>query len=403
MKEVYWQLLKAVWVFSIAVCALSTWLVYRHYGRRAKRKLLAESELPGVTIMKPLRGLEDGIFESIESFFKLDYPKYEILMSVADASDPTVSVARALIAKYPGISATLIIGDVKVGANPKINNMLRSYQRAQYETILISDSNARVLPNYLRNMVSNLDENVGVVSNAIFAENPKGVGGLFEAIYMNTFFAKMCTLLSRIGMPCVIGKSMLFTKSSMEKIGGLQALGNYIAEDYSCGRMMLEKGMKVAIAHEPIPQYVGTYSFETFWNRHTRWGRIRKLQNPAGFIVELIIGSICSAVIGAAVFKHFYHVPVQLFLAVHFSFWLICDSITMSLLGQKLSPKFLTCWLFREISHIPLWITIAASNTIIWRGQKLVLNLGGTIRADGDPALQQSRSFEPFASPFTGE
>ena len=220
MKDIYWQLLKALWASAVAISAISTWLVCRYFSPSYKRKFAPDAELPGVSIFKPIRGLEDGISENIESFFKLDYPKYELLMSIAESNDPTIPVVRALMAKHPKVDAALIIGGVDAGPNPKVNNMLRSYQQAKHEVILISDSNVRVTPSYLRKMVSNLVPGVGVVSSVLFGEAPKGLGGLMEATFLNTWYAKMVTFLARVGWPCVIGKSMLFRKESLEAIGG---------------------------------------------------------------------------------------------------------------------------------------------------------------------------------------
>lgn len=397
MKDIYWQLLRALWFVSVGASAISTYLVCRYFTN-SKRKTLSDSELPGVSIFKPVRGPEDGISENLESFFNLDYTQYELLFSVAEADDKTIPAIRALIAKYPKIDARLIIGAVEVGPNPKVNNMMRSYRQSKYGVILISDSNVRVRPNYLRNMVSNLDPDVGIITSVLFGMNPKGIGGLLETTFLMTWYTKMLTLLSTMGMPCVIGKSMMFRKETLEKLGGMARLKDFIAEDYSCGRMIMNLGMKVAVEREALPQWIGNYSFDTFWNRHVRWGRIRKLQNIAGFIAELLTGSVGSGIIGAIMARHFWHAPMHIFLPAHFTFWLICDMIVMNHMGRPPTLKGAVVWVLREMSHVPLWFQIAASNTILWRGQKLKLNLGGTINSDVEVSLEEAAGLKPLTS-----
>jgi ceramide glucosyltransferase len=70
----------------------------------------AASAVPGVSILRPLKGLDANLFENLESTFTQEYPNYEILLSVADEHDQALSVVRDLFAKYPNVNAKVIIG-----------------------------------------------------------------------------------------------------------------------------------------------------------------------------------------------------------------------------------------------------------------------------------------------------
>lgn len=66
--------------------------------------------LPGVSILRPLRGVDDHLEQNLESAFELEYPKFEIILSVADDTDPAIEIARRVMARHPDIPSTLIIG-----------------------------------------------------------------------------------------------------------------------------------------------------------------------------------------------------------------------------------------------------------------------------------------------------
>jgi len=66
--------------------------------------------LPGVSILRPLKGLDPQLEECLESAFRQNYQQFEILLSVADEQDPAVEIAQRLLTKYPDVSARLIVG-----------------------------------------------------------------------------------------------------------------------------------------------------------------------------------------------------------------------------------------------------------------------------------------------------
>lgn len=64
----------------------------------------------GVSILRPLKGLDHNLYENLESTFKQDYSNYEIIFSVAHETDQALHVVNALVAKYPQVPVTVIIG-----------------------------------------------------------------------------------------------------------------------------------------------------------------------------------------------------------------------------------------------------------------------------------------------------
>ena len=368
----------AIWSLSLAILLYSTWLTWKHC-KTVPPHLDAPFGLYPVSILKPLKGADQGLRENLESFFQLDYPCYELLFSVADRRDPACKIVEELIRSYPSVQAELIIGDIAIGPNPKVNNLIKSYEKATHDWLLISDSNIRVEKSYVKRLVAQLDSSVGILTSVVTGRNSFGWGGHLESIYLNTYYARGMLLVSKLNHPCVVGKSMLFRRSTAERFGGIRSLACYLAEDYMAGEAILKLGLQVKVAIDPLHQYIGRYSIKDFWLRHIRWGRIRKAQAPVGFLFEPVLGAVPSGILGAAAFHSWMEIPPSLFILIHLLLWSACDFWVLRSLRIKLHFRVPIAWFTRELLHLPLWIQTLLGNTVHWRGRKLRLQAGGLI------------------------
>jgi ceramide glucosyltransferase len=352
-----------------------TWLTRRHL-RRTTPTFRPEP----VSILKPLKGLDFQLEENLESFFRLDYPKFEILFSVASADDAAYEVIHRVASKFPRVRARIFIGEVKVGGNPKVNNLVKSYQAAAHDWILVSDSNVRVPRDYLKSVTQDFDEQTGVVTAVVAGEYlGRGFGAPLEATYLNTFYARWMMIAIKLGAPVVIGKSMLIRKSEANRFGGVELLAQYLAEDYMTGHAMKLLGHKVKVMREPIVQMIGNYSLKEFWSRHVRWGRIRRSQSPLVFPLEPLLSFWVSGSLGGFALSHFGIFQFTEALIMHACVWAMCDIILMKRMNEAIKPKNMLAWIVRESLHVPLWIHVAMGNTVNWRGNQLRLHEGGLL------------------------
>jgi ceramide glucosyltransferase len=332
-----------------------------------------------VTVLKPLKGIDSGLRENLKSFFSLDYPNYELIFSVADSRDPAYDVISELIRRHPEVPARLLIGDIQIGPNPKINNLIRGYREARHDWLVISDSNVRVQPDFLKRLVAQLDPGVGMVTSMVAGLEPRGMGGALETTFLHTFYARGMAMAFAANHPIVIGKCMMFRRSTAQRFGGIEVLAQYLAEDYIAGEAIRHLGLKVLLSGDPVVQYIGSYSLKEFWLRHIRWGRLRKVQSPLTFFFEPFFGCFSSGLLGAMALKCAAEVPLPLSLALHFGIWSICDWCLMRRLGQEIDVRLPLIWFLREFLTIPMWLHIVSGNTVIWRGRKLKLHPGGIL------------------------
>ncbi len=266
-----------------------------------RRQEPADDWCPPVSVLKPLRGLDDNLFDNLASFCEQDYPAYEVLFCLQDANDPAYKVAKKVKDKYPGRDITLVVEKCGLGLNPKVNNLIPGYRQARHPLVLISDSNVLVDPGYLREITRHTaDPAVGLVSSLIGGTGGRSIGALLENLHLNSFVIGSVGFLDRfLGMPCVIGKSMLMKKDDLDAIGGLVAYKDILAEDFIIGREMAQSGRKVVLANRLIGNVNEYWGVKRFLNRHTRWGKLRWKIGGLKYLSELLANPVFIALLTA--------------------------------------------------------------------------------------------------------
>jgi ceramide glucosyltransferase len=273
---------------SLAANGLTHWCVRRKL-RRARPPL---REAPPVSILKPLRGLDDGLYDNLRSLARQDYPgRMQLVLGTTSADDPALAVATRLRDENPGLDIAIVVGRPGHVHNPKVANLVGLAEAAEHELLLVSDSNVRVGPDYLAAIVAELSEpGVGLVANVIAVRDTQGVGAAFEALQLNGFVASaVCGADELLGHPCVIGKSMLLRRGELEALGGWRAFGDVLGEDYVIGRAYAGAGHRVVISSYVVPTVGGRWTLSRFASRHLRWCQMRRWIAPTIYAAEPVL------------------------------------------------------------------------------------------------------------------
>ena len=426
-----------VWTVGL----VGSFTIYTRYSKSRRNSdlpLPPSQQLCGVSILRPLKGLDPQLEECLASAFRQNYPQFEILLSVADEQDPAVKVAKSLIAKHPNVPAKLIIGMVplekayisgaeEIGPNPKINNLVRSYAAAKYDTIWILDANTYLPPNTLRHSVETFLESsfsyrpiqlihhlpLCVISRP---EEDAAWGALLEEIYLSTSHAKFYVSINRIGIaPCVMGKSNLFHKSVLDNATGSQGLAkfaNYIAEDHLIADTLWYKtpnpGPNHAMTSDVARQPVQQESLTTYFERRIRWIRVRKYMVTSATLIEPFTECFLAGLIGSFALHTIYDVSMRRAYFWHVLIWLMvdlfqyytlhCNSAVDLLSNDGIdddTPEFargnrswnvkrlgmwFVCWFIREVTCLPIWIVAMCGQSVVtWRNRKFMVRRDMTV------------------------
>lgn len=327
---------------------------------------------PAISILKPLKGLDDNLFDNLASFCTQDYPEYEIIFSLQDHNDPAYKVVRKIKDKYPEKNISILVERCDAGLNPKVNNLIPAYKASKYPYILISDSNVMVDKNYLREIVRHMNEDVGLVSNIIKGTGGNSIGSIFENLHLNSFIiGSVCFLDRFLKMPCVIGKSMLMRKRDLEAIGGFKAVKDVLAEDYVIGKRIHEMGKKVVLSNYAINNINEYWGIRRFLNRHTRWGKLRWKLGGIKYISELIGNPVFVSFIPMLLWETS---RTTLLFALFVSLIKVIGDLYLGkIIGSNSNPMVYLLSPVKDIIIGLIWFVPIFSNTVVWRGNRYII------------------------------
>lgn len=327
---------------------------------------------PPVTILKPLKGLDEDLEANLRSFFALDYPEFQLLFGVADPNDPAVPVVQKLLAEYPDQDARLVIGAPPFGLNPKVENMAALMPYRRHDLILISDSNVRAKPSYLRETACYLsDPQVGLVTNIFVGVGEKSLGATLENLLLNGFVAGNFATAFAMGITCVVGKSMLMRVEALEAIGGLDAFRNLLAEDQAIAVKTRKAGYKIALSHHVIENVNESRDLKWFLNRHSRWLKIRYQMARPAFLLEPLANLTAVGLVWALSGDSGLAWGGLLLLA---GLGIARDAIqTRWLRGSFPKARNLLLCPVKDLFLLPIWFDALLSRKIHWRGHSLVV------------------------------
>ncbi len=371
MKESIEIILIAALAFSGGYAVIAT-IIAAYELKLNTRSSKPPRVSPPVTIFKPLKGMDDQLELNLRSFFQLRYPKYELIFGVAETDDPAIEIVKKLIAEYPAIEARLVVDTRVAGLNPKIANLRNMYPLARYHYLLISDSNVRVRPEYLSNMMSYLQKrDVGLVTSTIRGESARTVAGLLENLHLNSFVASSVFAVRRLfKVPIVIGKSMLLRKQTLLRIGGFEAFADFLAEDQLIGMAVRELGLKVRASTHWINNINESWSWSKFLNRHVRWAKLRRNLDLPNYIAEILSHPLMLS----AVYLLFRHdiKGVRVFAVIMLSKYL-CDIIMLRMLKSDLKVWHYLLLPVKDAIMIGIWFVPFFDRQIVWRGNRFTI------------------------------
>ena len=142
---------------------------------------------PGVTIVQPLCGVETFSRDTLRSIFALDYPVYEIVFCLASADDPIAPLVRGAIDANPHRPARLLIGDDRVSANPKLNNVVKGWKAARHDWVIIADSNVLMPSDYIQRLLARWSPDTGIVCSPPIGARPESFAAEIECAFLNTY------------------------------------------------------------------------------------------------------------------------------------------------------------------------------------------------------------------------
>jgi ceramide glucosyltransferase len=243
---------------------------------------------PPVSILKPIRGLDRETYEDYASFCRQDYPEFEILFCVTDESEPAIPVIRKLIADFPGRSIRLLIGSDQIGVSDKVNKLCRMAREARHDVLIVSDSDVRVEPGFLRAVVAPFrDPKVGGVTCLYRGLTDGSFAADLEALGNSSDFAPgvlVAWLGGHRSLNFMLGAVMATTKKHLAEIGGFESLADYLCDDYELGNRIAARSYRVELSPFPVTVDYPRQTLAEAFRHQLRWNLAIRYSRPWGHL-----------------------------------------------------------------------------------------------------------------------
>lgn len=347
----------------------------------------AES-LPGVSVLKPLRGADPRMYAGFVSHCQQEYRgSFELIFGVGSLLDTAVPEVARLKAEYPDVSIHLIECPARLGSNGKVSSLAQMLPHARYEHVLINDSDILVGPAYLQHVMAPF---AAAEIAALPAKRPLG---LITVPYLGQASASACSRLEALGIatdfiPGVLaaralegglrfglGSTLATTRSALAAIGGFEALADQLADDYELGARLHAAGYRVELVPEVVATSIPAYTLRGFADHQLRWSRSTRDSRRAGYLgllfTYVLPWAMFTVVASGGNLWSFSLLSIALLVRIA-----VALSVGVGLLRDDQVLRDLFLLPVRDLFGLFFWAWSYAGDTVVWRGERLRLQRG---------------------------
>lgn len=364
---------------ATAYSLISLWCGQRYFN--TTRKAQTDVAGPGVSILKPVKGMDAGSYDNFASFCRQRYAgDLQLIFAAASEQDPVIAVIRQLMADFPGIDISLVVNQAIHGPNYKVCNLINAFPSARHDIIIVCDSDIRVTHDYLSSVTAHFtDPKVGLVTSLYRTSAVSNCATAIEATGFTTeMIPNVLVALQLEGLSFALGASMAVRREALATIGGFPALVDYLADDYQLGNKIHRAGWRIALDRCFVESMIRAESLGSVLSRQLRWARTMRVSRPGGYLASgitlpfpallLALLTAPSLTTGLAAAGLLY--AVRLSVATLFSRTFVRDGLL---------PGWLWLIPLRDLLAFSTWALSFLGNRVEWRGSRFKLNPGGTI------------------------
>jgi len=360
---------------------------FRSYQRAAgKQPGFAAGAWPGVSILKPVKGFDDGMYEAFRSHCLQEYAgEYELIFGASSLEDPAVPAVERLRAEFPNRAIQLVICPERLGTNGKVSNLIQMQAAAKHDFLLVNDSDIRVSPRYLARVMTHFaltdKKPIGMVTALYRGRTARTLGSALEGLGIATDFQAgvlMARLVER-GIHFGLGSTLAVRREALQAAGGLEALVDQLADDYEMGARIDAAGYAIRLAAEVVETSVPAYGFGGFLSHQLRWARTVRDSRKWGYVGLLFTHTLPLALLNVIASG-----------VTFWSLWLLglayllrlstALQVGLIVLGDRQVLRDLWLLPVRDVMGFAVWVWSFAGNTIEWRGERFVLKDGKLLK-----------------------
>jgi ceramide glucosyltransferase len=366
-----------IWLAIPAVAAAAYYLLAIvaavRWGRSATCPV---SAAPPLSILKPVHGRDPRFYDAIFSHAAQDYPEFEILFGVSDPRDPALADIARLKREFPGRRIEVAVVETN-SPNAKVGVLAELAKRARHPLLLVNDSDIVAPPGYLRAVTAPLaDPKVGLVT-CLYRGAADSWAARCEALGIATEFAPSVLVARLLGQAeFALGSTMVFRVETLRRVGGFEAIADYLADDYQLGRHISEMGDRIEFAPVVVETDLGGESWAQTWRHQLRWARTIRVSRPAGYFGYVVTHATLWALVALAAGQWW---AAALALGLRMLAGLVVGIGVLK--DRRVAKDF---WLIplRDLFGFAVWAAGLFGHTVQWRDRELRLHPDGRIHAE---------------------
>ena len=351
------------------------------FARKRSQLRSASAYCPPVSVLKPVHGLEPNLEENLESFFRQDFPEFELIFCARQVSDPGLQMAQRLSFKYPGVKVRILTCGEPPWTNAKLFSLEKMWIEAAHDLLVISDSDVRVSPDYLREIIKPFANPKVGMTTCIYRGLP--AGGFWTELEAFGYSVEMTSgvvvadMLE--GMKFALGPTMVVRRECVEALGGFGFMADYCADDYILGNRVADSGREVVLSHHVIDHMVFHHSFVASMRHQVRWMRSTRFSRPKGHLGTVLTYAMPYGVLGAIAGLAGGHAALGWALLGAAFLNRVIQSIAAGyyVAGDRKALTHAFLYPIRDLLGAFLWIGSYLSAKIDWRGEEYRLSAGG--------------------------
>jgi ceramide glucosyltransferase len=341
--------------------------------------------LPPVTIFKPVHGMEEQLAANLESFFQQDYPDYEIIFGVRDADNPAAKVAEEIRARYPNVPSRLIVSGPPEWPNAKVFSLDKMIAASSRSYFIISDSDVRVAPDFLRNTIPPLlDPKTGLVTCMYRGIPAADFWSSMEALGLSVEMSSGVMVADMMeGMRFALGPAMAVRRDAIDAIGGISAVADYYSDDFELGNRIWAKGYQVILSHHIVRNVLTSRSAMRTLGDQLRWMKSTRYSRPAGHAGTGLTYAVPFGILGLIAAAGLGHWTLGIELLTLACLNRMIQSVVVGWSVARDPRAVGLVWLYpvRDLFGFVAWALSYTSRDFYWRGETYRFGKGGRIAA----------------------
>jgi ceramide glucosyltransferase len=208
-----------------------------------------------MTLIKPVRGLDDGMRENFEAIAESDPEKaLQVIIALESDADPAAAVARGFAASHPDRDILVLYTGPARGRTGKAHNMIEALSKAKHARVIFSDADIRTTPGLLRGTSRAFRDGCEAVFGLPYHVYVPNLGGWVFRVAFNHYFSVAAALSHYLGFfHFASGAWMAYTREVLERAGGLEPLARHISDDHAISDKVRRIGARQYLLHELVP------------------------------------------------------------------------------------------------------------------------------------------------------